>query len=118
MPNGIILMKWDERSATEVLFKYPDDDTFKISNKTLLHVLNLHGFSKNPGISSLTTENINFITYYSGLKKGYYIILVLNMLESPEDFEKQFKQSAQTLMEEFDNQNFKDAIISLFKNLK
>ena len=29
MPTGLILMKWDERIATEILFGYPEDDDFE-----------------------------------------------------------------------------------------
>lgn len=117
MPNGIIFMKWNERSATEILFKYPSNKDFKLSKKTLLHILNLHGFNKKPGIASLTTRDINFLTYYSGIIKGYYLILLLNILESPDDYEEIFKKIAPTIIDNLENQNYENAIPSLYNKL-
>jgi hypothetical protein len=47
--------------------KYPEEKV-KISDKILMHLLNLHEFSKEPGIASLTLSEINFVTDYSGKK--------------------------------------------------
>jgi len=117
MPNGIILMKWNERSATEILFKYPTNKDFQLSKKTLLHILNLHGFNKKPGIASLTTSDINFLTYYSGAEKGYYIILLLNILEIPDDYEENFKQLAPKIINKIEKQNYKKTLPSLYNKL-
>ncbi len=117
MPDGIILMKWDERSATEILFKYPHDKSLEISNKTLLHLLNLHGFSKKPGLSTLTVNMINLITYYSGLESGLFVILVLNMLENPEEYEGRFKRVAQCILDKVDDENYKEVIPPLYNRI-
>lgn len=117
MPDGILVMKWNERTAIDVLFKHPENENFKISNKTLLHVLNLHGFKRKPGIASLTTGHINFITYYSGREKGYYVILLLNMLEIPEDYECEFRKIAQKIIESLEEESFEEIIPPLFKKL-
>ena len=118
MPVGIVLMKWDERVATEILLKYPEDNSFEISEKTLLHLLNLHEFSEKPGLSSLSVKRINLITFYSGVEKGHYVILVLSMLENPEDFEEKFEEIAKEILENLEDEKYKNMIPSFFKELE
>ncbi len=118
MPVGLVLMKWDERIATEVLFRYPEDEDFEITNKTLLHLLNLHGFSEKPGLSSLAVKRVNLITYYSGVDKGHYVILVLNILENPDDFEEEYEAIAQIILENLEEEKYKEMVPSLFKKLE
>ena len=118
MPIGIILMKWDEKIATEILTKYPDDKSFEISDKTLLHLLNLHEFSEKPGLSTLTVKRVNLITYYSGVEKGHYVILVLSILENPDDFEEKFEDIAQKILENLEDEKYKEMIPSFFKELE
>ena len=115
MPVGIVLMKWDERVATEILLKYPEDKDFEITDKTLLHLLNLHEFSEKPGISTLTVKRVNLITYYSGVEKGHYVILVLSILENPDDLEEDFEEIAQVILENLEEEKYKEMIPSLFK---
>jgi hypothetical protein len=118
MPLGIVLMKWDERVATEILLKYPEDKDFEISDKTLLHLLNLHEFSEKPGTSALTVKRVNLITYYSGVETGHYVILVLSILENPDDFEEVFEEIAQTIIDNLEDEKYKEMIPSLFKTLE
>ncbi len=118
MPVGIVLMKWDERVATEILLKYPEDKDFEITDKTLLHLLNLHEFSEKPGTSTLTVKRVNLITYYTGVEKGHYVILVLSILENPDDFIEIFEEIAQEIIENLEEEKYKEIIPSLFKKLE
>jgi len=118
MPIGIVLMKWDERVATEILFKYPEDKDFEISDKTLLHLLNLHEFSEKPGLSALTVKRINLITYYSGVETGHYVILVLSILENPDDFEEEFEEVAKIILENLEEDKYKEMVSTIFKKLE
>jgi len=118
MPVGIVLMKWDERVATEILIKYPEDKDFEISDKTLLHLLNLHEFSEKPGISTLSVKRVNLITYYSGVEKGHYVILVLSILENPDDFVEDFEEMAQVILDNLEEEKYKEMIPSLFKKIE
>ena len=118
MPVGIVLMKWDERVATEILLKYPEDKDFEITDKTLLHLLNLHEFSEKPGISTLTVKRVNLITYYTGVEKGHYVILVLSILENPDDIVDVFEEIAKEIIENLEEEKYKEIIPSLFKKLE
>ncbi len=118
MPVGLVLMKWDERVATEVLFSYPEDEDFEISDKTLSHLLTLHGFTEKPGLSTLTVKRVNLVTYYSGSEKGHYVILVLNILENPDEFEEEYEEIAQTILENLEDEKYKEMVPSFFKRLE
>lgn len=116
MPNGLIFMKFDERSGMEIKAKYPEKK-FKITDKTLMQILNLHEFSKQAGIVSLTLENINFVTYYSGSDSDYFFILMLNMLENPEDYEEILEEVSQIILKNLEKKKYLKLLPSLFNKI-
>lgn len=116
MPDGLIVMKYDDRSGIDVKVKYPEEEV-KITNKTLMHIFNLHEFSKEPGIASLTIGEINFVTYYSGEKTDYFFILMLNILENPENYETVLTEISHVILKNLDNNKYLAIIPSLYNNI-
>ena len=116
MPDGLIFMKYDERSGMEIKAKYPEEK-LKISNKTLMHILNLHEFSEQAGTVSLTLDNVNFVTYYTGSNKDYFFILMLNILEDPEDYEEILEEVSQSILKNLKNEKYLEILPSLFKKI-
>ncbi|MEE9378920.1 MAG: hypothetical protein V3V33_12890 [Candidatus Lokiarchaeia archaeon] len=116
MPNGIIVMKYDERSGIDIKAKYPEEKV-NISNKSFMHILNLHEFSKQPGFASLTIENINFITYYSGSETAYFFILMLSMLENPEDYEVVLEEVSNIILKNLGKNKYIEMVPSLYKRI-
>jgi len=109
-------MKYDERSGMEIKAKYPEKK-FKITDKTLMQILNLHEFSKQAGIVSLTLDNINFVTYYSGADTDYFFILMLNMLENPEDYEEILEEVSQIILKNLEKKKYLKLLPSLFHKI-
>lgn len=116
LPETLIVMKYDERSGIDIKATYPEGK-MKTSNNTLMHILNLHAFSKDPGIVSLTIDNINFITYYSGSVKDYFFILILNILENPEDYELILEDVSKIILKNLKEENYLEMLPSLFKQI-
>jgi hypothetical protein len=111
MTFGLLALKWNERSGIEVVSKYPEDVDSKLSKRDLFQIYNMHQYSQGKeGMVSLTLNSINFISYYSGKDLGYYIVLVLNILENPEDFEEIMNELAHDIIEKMnapeDNGNY------------
>lgn len=50
-----------------------------------MNIFSLHEFSKQDGVASLTVGDVNIATYYTGEDIDYYVVLILKMLENPED---------------------------------
>lgn len=116
MSDGLIFMKYDERSGMKIKAKFPEEK-LDIADKTLMHILNLHEFSKQAGIVSLTLENINFVTYYSGSDTDFFLILILNMLENPEDYEEILEDVSQTILKNLENNKYLEMLPSLFNKI-
>jgi hypothetical protein len=112
MTFGLLALKWNERSGIEIVSKYPEDVDSKLSKRDLFQIYNMHQYNQGKeGMVSLTLNSINFISYYSGEDSGYYIVLVLNILENPEDFEEILEELAHEVIERMngfeDNDNHK-----------
>lgn len=117
MPDGLIVMKYDERSGIDIKATYPKGKV-KTSDSTLMHIFNLHEFSKEPGVASLTIEKTNFVTYYSGSETDYFFILILNILENPEDYEEILKEVSKDILQNLENNKFFGMLPILFKRIK
>ena len=116
MPDGLIVMKYDDRIGIDIKAKYPKGKT-KASDKTLMHMFTLHEFSKEPGIASLTIDNTNFITYYSGSETDYFFILMLNILENPEEYEEILEKISQIILDNLEKKRYLKMLPSLFKQI-
>jgi hypothetical protein len=116
MPDGLIVMKYDDRSGIDIKAKYPKGK-MKASDKTLMHIFTLHEFIKEPGIASLTIDNINFITYYSGSGTDYFFILMLNILENPEEYEEILEKISQIILNNLEKKKYLKMLPSLFKQI-
>ncbi|MBN1801616.1 MAG: hypothetical protein JW891_08940 [Candidatus Lokiarchaeota archaeon] len=117
MPLGIIVKKWNERIGLETLAQYPRNKDFFISNQTFLHLLNLHGFSNESGMTSLTVKETNIITYYSGSDTGYFVILALNLLENAEDFEEKLEEIALEILDNLKDNQYEKLLPRLYRKI-
>ena len=82
-----------------------------------MHIFNLHEFSKQPGFASLTIENINFVTYYSGSETDFFFILMLNILENPEDYEAILEEVAEVILNKIETNKYLELLPSLYKRI-
>ena len=83
-----------------------------------MHILNLHEFSEHAGSVSLTLDNVNFVTYYTGSDKDYFFILMLNILEDPEDYEEILEEVSQTILKNLEKRKYLELLPSLFKKIQ
>jgi len=117
MPHGLIVMVWNERYGVEIVAKYPLDTTSRITEKTLIQIYNMHQFSRESGIAALTIEGVNFQSYYTGEPTGLYIILVLNILENPEDYELRLSEVTLKILNNLADEKYIELLPSLFKQI-
>ena len=82
-----------------------------------MHIFNLHEFSKDPGIASLTIEEINFVTYYSGVETDYFFILMLNINENPKNYEDVLTKISQNIIKNISENQYLEMIPSLYKQI-
>ncbi len=116
MPEGLIVMKYNNKSGIAIKANYPEE-SMKLQESTLMHILNMHEFSKQAGIASLTIENLNIVTYYSGSDTDYFIVLKLDSLEDPDDYEEALNEISQIILKNLEDDNFIDMLPTFFKQV-
>ena len=110
-------MRWNARAFMVTKAKFPKDKELYLTDKTFMHLLNLHGFSEEAGFTTLTVKRINIITYYSGLETNYYITLVLGLLENPENFEEVFEEVALKIIDNVSEEKYIEMLPYLFNKI-
>ncbi|MBY8982486.1 MAG: hypothetical protein KGD57_06040 [Candidatus Lokiarchaeota archaeon] len=118
MPIGSIILKWNERSGTDILAKYPENIDSKVTRKTLIQIYNMHQYLIEEGVVWLNLDSLNIISYFSGVESQYYFILVLNLLENPEDFEQKAREYGQKLKPYIENEDIDEMFLKLYKEIK
>jgi len=82
-----------------------------------MNIFSLHEFSKQDGVASLTVGDVNIATYYTGEDIDYYVVLILKMLENPEDYEEGLKKISQIILENLKEEKYIDMLPSLFTQI-
>ncbi|MFX1571381.1 MAG: hypothetical protein ACFFB0_01420 [Promethearchaeota archaeon] len=116
MPKGLIVMKYNERSGADIKASFPQEE-LDISSRTLMNIFSLHEFSEEAGIVSFTVGDINIITYYTGVDLDYFIILILNILENPDDYEEVLQEISQTILKNLEKDKYIKMLPSLYKQI-
>jgi len=114
-PKGFLLMKWDERIGTELLVKHPK--TLNISDKTLMQVYSTHEYSAERGLITLTVGSMNILSYYTGPESGYYVILLLDLEDDPDEYEGAMVNVAYTILQNIEDDSYLEMIPLLFQRL-
>ena len=78
---------------------------------------NMHQYTGDPGTTGLTGDDINFVSYYSGTITNYFILLVLNLLEDPEDFEKKLEQISPMIVSITEEDHLEEVLPSMMLKL-
>jgi len=116
VPKGLIVMKYNERSGIDIKASFPQEE-LDISNRTLMNIFSLHEFSKQAGIVSLAVGDINIVTYYTGVDLDYFVILILNVLENPDDYEEDLQEMSQTIIKNLEEDKYIKMLPSLYKQI-
>ncbi len=116
MPKGLIVMKYNDRSGIDIKASFPQEE-LDINSGTLMNIFSLHEFSKQAGIASLTVGDINISTYYTGVDMDYFIILLLNVLENPEDYEEGLQEISQMILKNLEEDRYINMLPYLFKQI-
>ncbi|TFF95946.1 MAG: hypothetical protein EU547_06955 [Promethearchaeota archaeon] len=66
---------------------------------------------------SLMVGSLNIASYYTGPDSGYYILLLLNVDDDPDAYEGGISNVARIVLQNLENEAYKDMIPSLFQRL-
>ena len=116
MPEGIIVMRYNNKSGVAIQAQYPEEK-MKLQENTLMHIFNIHEFSKESGIASMTVDNLNITTYYSGADTDYFIVIKLDSLEDPDDYEENLNNISQIILDNLEDNKYIEMLPSLFKKI-
>jgi len=115
MPVGLIVMRWDERTGTEVLAKFPEE--ISITDKTLMQVYSTHEYSGEMGMVSLMVGSLNIASYYTGIEKSLYVLLLLSLDDDPDSYEGGLADTSRVILQALDDESFLSMVPSLFQRL-
>jgi hypothetical protein len=65
----------------------------------------------------MTVDDLNLITYYSGSDIDYPIVIKLDALEDPNDFEENPRSISQVILANIDVNKYTELLPSLFKKI-
>ncbi|NVM02070.1 MAG: hypothetical protein HWN67_07020 [Candidatus Helarchaeota archaeon] len=96
MVLGLIIFKWNVRIGVEIEAKIPKK--LEIEPIILKQIYSAHFLEDRPGFISLMVETLNVASYYTGHEFEYFISLLLDAEEDPDDYEDVLIDTAQLIM--------------------
>ncbi len=122
MPQGILLLKWDNEIGPVLITSHPS--TLKVTNNLLTQIYSAHRYSSlNPGFSSLTLPNFKVVSFFSGLGEkfveveNYVVALLLRRDESVATYRKELNKIAATILGNIESNKYKKLIPKLYEDL-
>jgi hypothetical protein len=109
-------MQYNNRSGISIKAKYPKEK-LNVSDGTLMNIFSLHEFNKEDGFTSMAVGEINIVTYYTGENMDYYIVLVLNLHEHPENYEGNLKKVSHIIVENLEDEKYIKMLPDLFSQV-
>ncbi|MGQ4875780.1 MAG: hypothetical protein ACP6IY_17080 [Promethearchaeia archaeon] len=106
MPEGILILEWNDKTGLEIIAGYPEKAKKRVSLKTRIQAFTMHEYTGTPGCVGLSIDGVNFASYYIGQKYNRYIMLILNILEDPEDYEKKLERIARLIIDNWQDERY------------
>jgi hypothetical protein len=116
MPEGIIVMKYSNKGGIAIQAKYPEEKV-ELQEKALMHICNIHEFSKEAAIVSMTLDELNIASFYSGSDTDYFIAIKLDSHEDPDDFEENLKDISRIILNNLEDRRYLELLPSLYKKI-
>ncbi|HUY01094.1 MAG TPA: hypothetical protein VMV49_16160 [Candidatus Deferrimicrobium sp.] len=120
MPNGIIMVRWDDKLGVVIEGIYPK--TLKISEDHVMRIFTTHAMGGGEsGFLSMSIENLNIASYYTGLpeegKSQYYVALMLRDDENSDIFEEPLIETSPLLILHVKDKNFDQFFKKQFEDI-
>ena len=120
MPQGIIVVRWDEAEGTILEAKYPQK--IEISSDEMMRIFTSHAMGEGkPGFLAMKIGALNIASYYTGLAmRGmpqHYVALLLAEDEDATVFEGPLTETSAELMQKAGSDNFPTFLEEAYKKL-
>jgi DNA-binding MarR family transcriptional regulator len=120
LPQGIIVVKWDEAEGTILESKYPT--TVEISSDEMMRIFTSHAMGEGkPGFLAMKIGSLNIASYYTGLAlRGmpqHYVAILLAEDEDATVFEGPLTETSTELMDKVGSDNFPTFLEEAYKKL-
>jgi hypothetical protein len=122
MPQGILVLKWDNEIGPVLISSYPEN--LKVTNNMLTQIYSAHRYSSlAPGFSSLTLQNNKVVSFFSGLGEkfveveNYVVALLLRRDEETNKYRTILNKIAANILGNIENNKYKKLIPKLYGDL-
>lgn len=91
MPEGIVVVKWDDRIGTKIVARYPEE--LQITPTLTMRVYGGHvlGERRKSNFISMRVDEINIASYFAGIEVNKFIMLILSPEDQAENFQEPLK---------------------------
>ncbi len=120
MPQGIVVVKWDEAEGTILVSKYPN--SAEISSDEMMRIFTSHAMGEGkPGFLAMKIGSLNIASYYTGLAlRGmpqHYVAILLAEDEDATVFEGPLTETSTELLQKVGSDNFLVFLEEAYKKL-
>ncbi len=115
MPIGLLVFTWDDRIGAEIKAKFPKE--LDVPEATLKQIYSSHFLEESGGFLSLLIGALNVASYYTGTELSYFVSLLLNIDEDPDNYEDAIVDATRFIITNLDYERFKDLLPSIYDRI-
>ncbi|MHA2407162.1 MAG: hypothetical protein ACXACA_02170 [Candidatus Ranarchaeia archaeon] len=117
MPEGLVVVRWDNRIGTVLEAKYPKE--LKISPDLTMRIYGAHvlGEERGPGFITMKVRELGIASYFSGTNLNHFVALLLNEEERGEDYEEGLTEAAARIFAAIAGKKYKDLLKDLYSRV-
>ncbi|MHA1918061.1 MAG: hypothetical protein ACTSUV_07115 [Candidatus Ranarchaeia archaeon] len=117
MPDGLVVVRWDNRIGTVLEAKVPSN--LKISPDLTMRIYGAHvlGEERGPGFITMKVRDLGIASYFSGTKLNYFVAILLNKEERGEDYEEGLTEAAARIFSTIGGKKYKDILKDLYARI-
>ena len=110
MPEGMVVVRWDNRIGTVLEAKIPKD--YKISPDLTMRIYGAHvlGEERGPGFITMKVRDLGIASYFSGTKLNYFVAVILGADERPDDYEEGLTEAAARIFSTISGKKYKELL--------
>ncbi|NHI92914.1 MAG: hypothetical protein EAX96_10470 [Candidatus Lokiarchaeota archaeon] len=115
MLYGIAILKWDKKYGLKIEEKYPE--TIEIDETIIKQVYTNHEFEEEAGFLSISIQELNIASFYTGSPVDLYLIAILSLDEIPEDYEEILSNTMRLIISNLRGRKYIEELPIYFNNI-
>lgn len=117
MPQGMVIIGWDDRVGTIMKAKHPENIDLSPDLAMKIYGSHVLGEQREAGFISMKVGELNIASYFGGIEVNHFVSVILTDEEEAPEFESALTRVASEIFAKLEKDKYKKDLPSLYRHL-